>query len=278
MKKSNINEIIYESFVGMCKILKEKGGVMNKAIAIDMGIDFGIFSKLLSGKRPISDMYRDKIYAYFKDGVFSRYAKDLKLHICDVLCLPDSSIAYKKIMVKPYPDLLYYLFYGFNEDDLTVEDDVRAMFIFYVKKYFAKILDAHPVECGGYKIILDDDTHDLEKKLGLPDNYVMEIGRFVHNAWEGKIYILLCPQMWNKGREIFRDPEVVECADCYMVVRLSDSFTDNLFAMGGISKVMDTTAEFETIRVGNLCRKAHQLAEMIFNKLCEDSEITGKEA
>lgn len=271
MKKTCANEVIYEAFAGMCKVLKEKGGVMNKSIAIDMGIDFGIFSKLLSGKRIISDKYRDKIFIYFSEDVFARYATDLKLHICDILCLPDSSIAYKKIMAKSYPELLNYLFYDFNEDDLTVEDDVRAMFIFYVKKYFAKILEAHPVECGGYKIILDDDTHDLEKKLGLPENYVMEIGRFAHNQWEGKIYILLCPQMWNRGREIFRDPDVVESADCYMVVRLKDSFTDNLFAMGGIRKVNDTAAEFETIRVGCLCRKAHQLAEMIFNKICEDN-------
>ena len=44
------NPIIYQAFTGMCRILKEEEGMMNKAIAIDMGVSFSIFSKLLSGK------------------------------------------------------------------------------------------------------------------------------------------------------------------------------------------------------------------------------------
>ena len=65
MQHYDTNPIIYQVFIGMCRILKEKEGVMHKEIAIDMGIGFSIFSKLLSGKRPISEVYEEKIYAYF---------------------------------------------------------------------------------------------------------------------------------------------------------------------------------------------------------------------
>ena len=55
MKKTVSNPVMYEAFAGMCKIAKEEGGVMHKVMAIDMGIEFSVFSKLLTGKRPISE-------------------------------------------------------------------------------------------------------------------------------------------------------------------------------------------------------------------------------
>ena len=60
MKKTVSNPVMYEAFAGMCKIAKEEGGVMHKVMAIDMGIEFSVFSKLLTGKRPISEHYAAK--------------------------------------------------------------------------------------------------------------------------------------------------------------------------------------------------------------------------
>lgn len=273
MERLTYNEIIYETFAGMCKALKVKEGVMNKEIAIDMGIDFSIFSKLLSGKRVIGNKYRDKIFNYFNSEIYTRYADDLKLHICGALCLTESSMAYKKITAMTYSELLKYLFYEYNEDDLIVEDDVRALFVLYVKKFFGKILEDHAVECGGYKIVSGDDVHALEEKLGLPENYVIEIGRFAHDRWEEKIYILLCPQLWHKGREFLKNPDTEELAECYMAVRLKDNFTEDLLCMNDAEDMKDTAAEFETFRTGCLCRKARQLADLIFKKICENNVI-----
>lgn len=273
MKRLTYNEVVYEAFAGMCRILKKKEGVMNKSIAIDMGMDFAIFSKLLSKKRGISDKYRDKIFNFFNADVYERYAEDFKLHICGVLCLSDSSIAYKKITAKSYPELLNYLFYDYNVEDLTIEDDIRAMFIFYVKKFFTEILDAHSDECGGYEIVVDDTIHELEKKLGLPENFIIEIGCLVDGRWEKKIYILICPQTWNKGREIVKSPDAVEQAEYYMAVYLKEGYTESLLSMNDINDEKNVTAEFETFRAGSLCRKARQLAEMIFKNVCENNVI-----
>lgn len=278
MERLTYNEIIYETFTGMCKVLKVKEGVMNKEIAIDMGIDFSIFSKLLSGKRVIGNKYRDKIFNFFNKDIYTRYAADLKLHICSALCLTESSMAYKKIMAMTYSDLLTYLFYDYDEDDLVVEDDVRALFVLYVKKFFGKILDDHAVECGGYKIVSGDGAHALEDKLGLPENYVIEIGRFARDQWEEKIYILLCPQLWNKGRALLKNLGTEELAECYMAVRLKDSFTEDLLCLNDTEDMKDSAAVFETFRTGCLCRKARQLAEMIFKKICENNVIPKEES
>ena len=93
MKNSTSISMPYAVFEKQCMMHKEKGGVLNKTIAIDMGIDFSVFSKLLSGKREITDIYKNKIFNYFSQDSFSIYCDDLKQYACSILKLTTSCSA-----------------------------------------------------------------------------------------------------------------------------------------------------------------------------------------
>ena len=69
---------------------------MNKEIAIDMGIGFSIFSKLLSGKRPISEVYEEKFTLILINADFSQYAPLLTQFVCEASTLHLRSMLYRK--------------------------------------------------------------------------------------------------------------------------------------------------------------------------------------
>ncbi len=270
MQHYDTNPIIYQVFIGMCRILKEKEGVMHKEIAIDMGIGFSIFSKLLSGKRPISEVYEEKIYAYFNQCRFSQYAPLLTQFVCEAFHITPTSMLYRKMICKNYEDLLRYLFYEFKMKDIGKEVDLKNLFMSYLRKFFEEMLENHSQECCGYKLIADEKVRALETQIGLAKNCIMIVGQYMDGEWKGKICILVCPYGWNNECEIFSNPLFMENFKNYMVIRLREEQSEHICTIAPEERTSDARAEFETIYIGKLCHNAHALAEIIFKKLCHD--------
>lgn len=269
MHDNDIEPVIYQVFAEMCKTLKEQEGIMNKAIAIDMGIGFSIFSKLLSGKRPISSVYADKIYNYLNQEKFEKYAPCLISSVCSSLDITRTNILYRRMASKSYKDLLYYLFYEFNLRDLTMEMDLKNLFMSYVKSFFNDLLRNHPEECLGYELVTDQNISELEKTAGLSANCIMVAGKVTESALD-KVCILVCPHGWNNESRIFSNPILMKDFSNYMVVRLKEKQVEHIFSVDRSGDFSDSLAEFETISVGKISRYARELAEIMFKKFCYD--------
>ncbi len=270
MKKTVSNPVMYEAFAGMCKIAKEEGGVMHKVMAIDMGIEFSVFSKLLTGKRPISEHYAAKIYKYFSDAKWASYGPSLVKYICDRFKIPATSLLYRKMAAKEYKDLVSYLFFELKLQDIGSTVDLLNLFLSYLKKYLKTILEEHSGECDGYRIINDDSFQKLEKDVNLPQNCVITVGQPSESGWVKRICILICPYQWDHERMIFDNPLFIETFKNCMVIRLREERAQSLCTMDKVENFTGATAEFETIYTGRLCSNAKELAEIIFKKICRD--------
>ncbi len=270
MKENCTNPVVYEVFAGMCKILKEEGGVMYKEMAIDMDIEFSMFSKLLSGKRPITEKYGKKIFDYLSSSAFEVYEPMFLGYICQVLKISETSMLYNKLKAKTYEDLIRYLFYEFDMEEIREEVDLKRLFLFYLHKYFRQILEERSEECHGYKIIKDEQTRELEQQLELTPNSIIEVGQPTDHGWMCKICILVCPSCWHREADILKNPLFIENFRNCMVVRLREDRTEKLCTMDRAENVDGTLAEFEVFHTGRIYNNARELAEMIFKKVCID--------
>lgn len=269
MKQNCTNPVIYEAFAGMCKILKEEGGIMYKEMAIDMDIEFSIFSKMLWGKRPISEKYVKKIFMYFSNTRFAPYNAAFLEYIRAVLKISESSMIYKKMKAMSFEDLIHYLFYEFDIKEIGEAVDLKRLFLFYLRKYFGQILEEKADESMGYAIIEDTQVRILEQQLELIPNSIIEIGRPKDSGWDSKICIMVCPSQWHGEREILSNPLFIEnFSDC-MVVRLKEDRLENLCTMDRAENIGGALAEFEVLHTGKIYRSARELAEMIFRKVCK---------
>lgn len=270
MHNNDTNPIIYQVFIGMCKILKEKEGIMHKEMAIDMGIGFSIFSKLLSGKRPITEIYEEKLYNYFNNPAFANYGPELTHYICESFHIPATSMLCRKMEAKNYEDLLHYLFFEFRLKDIGTEVDLKNLLMSYFHKFFVELLEKHPGESRGYQFIPDERFRTLEKHIGLATNCLLVLGQPAQQTWKEKVCILICPHGWNNEYELFSDPLLMDNFRNYMVVRLREKQARRICIIERHEKLPGSMAEFETIYIGRLCHNARQLAEIIFEKFCHD--------
>ncbi len=268
MKGNCTNPVVYEVFAGMCKILKDVGGIMYKEMAIDMGIEFSTFSKLLSGKRPITEKYVKKIFDYLRCSSFEVYEPMFLEHICQVFKISETSMLYRKMKARAYKDLLRYLFYEFTMEEIREEIDLKHLFLFYLHKYFGQVLEERAEECHGYRIINDEQTQELEMQLELTPNSIIEIGQPSENGWIRKICILVCPSRWHREADVLKNPLFIENFRNCMVVRLKEDRTEKLCAMGRAESVDGTLAEFEVFHTERIYSSARELAEMMFKKVC----------
>ena len=153
---------------------------------------------------------------------------------------------------------------------MLFDETLRQQFIYYVRKYFYHMLETSSNQCGGCQIIESPYCITLENRLGLPPSHVIEIARPLPAGTYQKVFILLCPEHWHNSLLLIRDTDLIESADCYMMIRLNKSCLENLYEIKNNNEASDNPVNIETLHVGKLCHNAQLLAEMIFAKLCEN--------
>ena len=270
MKRMNQEEIVYETFYFMCRLLKEKSGVYNKSIAIDLNIDFSIFSKLLGGKRLINDGYKDKIYSYLIQDDFSVYSQPLKNHIYRLLKIDKKSDIYRRIDSMSYKTLLYQLFYDAESLYVVEDDGLTKIFIHYLRKYFAACLDNRSLNPRAYRQVKDDHLREMEHLLKLPERSIIEIGLMEDHAWKSRTYILLCPEKWEIGAILSKNPDLVEQAKYFLIIHLKPVQRQRFYNSRASRYHSDSVIEVskvETIEWSKMREEARRLARHIMKKL-----------
>lgn len=128
------NYIAQETLAAMCKILKEEGGIYQRRIANDIGIDPCLMSKWINGSAKMSDYYNDKIYRYLSKSDFVCFRDSLNREMLRRFDLdPKSRIAfYMKNM--NYPMLLEYLIYKLKPSVLHEEERFKKVYFNMLKE------------------------------------------------------------------------------------------------------------------------------------------------
>ena len=243
---------------------------MNKAMAIDMGISFSLFSKLLSGKRPVTDVYAAKIYTFLNQSRYAAYGPKLTDCVCSAFHIPTTSMLYCKMAAKSYQELLRYLFYELKPEDIEAAADLKDLFISRLRSEFAQLLSRRSEECHGYSLVPDENTEAIRKMLEADRACILSAGRKIHGSWSEKICILIVPYDWHNEHKLFSDSYILDHFKHCMVVRLRKDQGEPVCIVDVDGKSYGTLAEFETIYIDRLYRSAGQLAETIFAKLCRD--------
>lgn len=253
MKTQTRNKIIHTVFEEMCKLLKEKEGIPNKAIAIDTGIDFGIFSKLLSGKKDISKLYEHKIYNYFKQQSFEKYADHLKLKITKLLNLHPHASLFHKIWQMTYTILLDYIFFEMNVDEIYFEHQLKTKFLQLLHNDLFNLVQTQSSDLQWISSnFLTNQTMDTP----------IEIHLALYNPSMHKIIILI--EESHKKRDF--DP-FIERGNYYVHIRIDTSFLEHLYKVENIGHYNHQLVAIETINTSQLYMEAHQLALVIYDKI-----------
>ena len=249
--------------------LKEEG-MMNKAIAIDMGVSFSIFSKLLSGKRPLTEGYVTKLFTCFNREHYAVYAPKLTACICEAFQIPQTSMLYIKMKSKSYEDLLRYLFFELRPEDIETAADLKELFCARLRSTLAGLLEKQCPECDGYRLIPDEHLKVQTHIPQLAPACVFVAGRLKCGQWSDKICILVVPYDWNNEHKILSDPFILDNFIHCMVVRLRKTQPKPICTVDVDGEIAGTTAEFETIYIDRISCGARKLAKDIFERLCRN--------
>ena len=253
MKTQTRNTVIHAVFEEMSKLLKEKEGIPNKSIAIDTGIDFGIFSKLLSGKKDISELYEHKIYNYFKQKSFEKYADHLKLKITKLLHLHPHTSLFHKLWKMSYASLLDYIFFEMNEDDIYFEHQFKTRFLQLLHNDLFTLIQTHsPNICwisSNFSLSNDSDSPII-------------IHLALHNPAVYKIIVLI-----NASTNKHPFDPFDETGNYYVHIRIDSSFLEHLYTIENIGQYNHQLVTIETINMNQLYIESHQLALRIYDKI-----------
>lgn len=272
MYNLDTNSMIQQTFAGMCKILKEKEDIMNKAVAIDMSMDFSLFSKLISGKRPITDKYRDKIFMYFNQDKYSKHMPELLTYLRETLNLSSTSMLYKRLASKSYTDLIRYLFYEFEEKDIEDDVDLQDLSVSYIRKYLSKILMEYPEKCMDYKIIDDEEVKGFEMQTNLSSHSIIELASAEPGLFRDNICVIVCPSKWHHENELLSNEWFVEKFSDYIIIRISNEMIDEIYTIDKMDQLCGQLAEVASIHIGRLCKNASMIAEMIVERAFDERE------
>lgn len=247
------NTVIHAVFEEMSKLLKEKEGIPNKAIAIDTGIDFGIFSKLLSGKKDISELYEHKIYNYFKQKSFEKYADHLKLKITKLLHLHPHNSLFHKLWKMSYESLLDYVFFEMNVDDIDFEHQLKSKFLHLLHNNLFNLIQTQTPH-----------LHWISSSLSTTPNNdsPVEIQLALHNPSIYKIIIRIDASPEKHHLDPFD-----EVGNYYVHIRIDTSFLEHLYKVENIGHFNQQLITIETINMNLLYVEAHQLALRIYDKI-----------
>ncbi len=254
MKTLTRNAVIHAVFEEMSKLLKEKEGIPNKAIAIDTGIDFGIFSKLLSGKKEISELYEHKIYNYFKQESFSKYEDHLKLKITKLLHLFPQSPFFQKIWKMSYENLLNFLFFEMDINDIHFEQQIKSKFLQLLHDKLYDLIQRHSPNlrwiCSNIS-----SSHTA--------NMPIEIQLSTAEPKSHNIFIIID----STNPKLPFNP-LNESGNYYVHIRIDTSFLEHLYIVENIGFFDNQLITIETINVNQLHMESNQLALLIFDKIC----------
>lgn len=155
MKRPKENLIVQETFLAMCKMLKDREGIYHCEIAGDIDIDTSLLSRWLNGSYNISRFYNDRIYTYLNQARFEHLSEPLKQEIILRLKLNSKGKIYHNILSFNYANLLRYLFYELNIEALERENWLRYLYFDITKNTLMRKTMAGSIKGIDFNIMND---------------------------------------------------------------------------------------------------------------------------
>jgi len=248
------NTVVHAVFEEMIKLLKEKERIPNKAIAIDTNIDFGIFSKLLSGKKEITELYEHKIYNYLKQDAFIKYSDDLKNTIIKTMYLRPQTSLFYKIWKMSYYQLLDFVFLEMNISDIHFQQQIKVKFF---QLLYNKIFQLFQTNSSSLQWVSSNIstafTYDIPIEI-----YLCALNQDKH-----KITVIIDPAPQKFSFNSFNESD-----NYFFNIHVDTTFLENLHSIETIHYLDNQPITIETINVNQLYVEADKLAHLIFNKIC----------
>jgi len=166
MKRTKENLIVQETFLAMCKILKDREGIYHREIAVSIDVDTSLLSRWINGSHNISRFYNDRIYTYLNQTKFEYLNELLKNAIIQRLKLNPRGKTHHNILSLNYTNLLKYLFYGLTIDVLEREDRLRYLYFDMAKNTLIRKTMDKSMDGKEFRI-LEDIYYDIKPAVQL---------------------------------------------------------------------------------------------------------------
>lgn len=269
--ESQDNPVVYWVFTKMCELLKEEG-VRQKEIAMDMEMDLSLFSKMVAGKRPITDHYKAKIFTYLSDAKFEIYKERLLREICSFYQISERSVWYWKMQAKDYQALLRYLFYEFQIEDLVLEKCFNQLYLERIYQELDRLLKGvveRKEKDWNFAVVRNERFKQFELEKGIEENCMMEVDCFYQEHFEQKICIVICPFGWNQETELVLRREEIGNPENFMFIHVRENEANDICSIRE-ENMADSKAEIETLSLSRIYENADQLAHCIFQTITEE--------
>jgi len=144
MKGAKENIIAQETFLIMCKMLKNQEGIYHYEIAKCINVNTSLLSRWSKGSHNISRHYNERIYTYLNQARFEYLGEALKRSMIRRLKLNPKGRIGHHILSLNYTNLLRYLFYGLTTEELEKENRQRNLYFDMAKNtLIRKTMDRH---------------------------------------------------------------------------------------------------------------------------------------